>query len=856
MKRHGKKYLVALAALLSLHAGGASAQTAPGTQPGAESATGAERQTEAPPAPREARPSPSTAAPAVQSGASAEVAGAPAYDLSVAGGARSRNVSGSREKFEEYGQTGEGFLLDQLRFRSQRPVTGYHMELDIQDARQNDERYGLTVGRQGKYRVTLQYDAIPHRFATGTFLFGGIGTGRLQIADVAQEQLEANETAAASRGALPPAPTDPTVLTAGDIEQRRIVNGMYSAASPVSLGLVRKQLRSELEIALPADARAWVRVTNENRTGTRVLGTGAYERWNEGTGLTHAIDRFIVLGAELAEPLDYRTLGVAAGAGVQRETWLADLEYSLTRFRNFEDVLLWDNPFRITDAAQVTGGLDRSRFTVGQLVLPPNSLSHEVTASGATDLPMHGRLAASLSYGIVTQDDAFSPYTRNSAIIATDFAGTPVGPASSASLPARDLNGDVRTIAGSLSATARPVRPVTVSAKYRVYRYDNQSSQVTFPGYAAFGESAWRRERNDVTGGLDAPVANELTSYWRHEADLGIDYRLSRMLSLSVDGGWEAWRFTHARLDGLDEYSAGAGFVVKPARNASLKARYRFSDRTNDGYVRGGTAENPEARGLLNYNWADRRRHLADARVQYAPSSLVSLGVVGRFVDDTYGGKTEGGDAIDGSRFGRTAARSWLGTADVTVTPIEMLSVHATYSLEQRKDKMASASKDDGAKATPSFGIADSFAPENYWNADIKETVNSVGAGATVQILPGKVSLDVSYNLSFSDVKVDTFNPNPIAATTLANAAAVDWPTIKSRLHEVLADLGYRITPNVKAGARYLYKSYDLDDFAWSVMQPYMAGVSVENSNRYVFANTTYNAYEAHVGTLYVSGTF
>jgi hypothetical protein len=32
--------------------------------------------------------------------------------------------------------------------------------------------------------------------------------------------------------------------------------------------------------------------------------------------------------------------------------------------------------------------------------------------------------------------------------------------------------------------------------------------------------------------------------------------------------------------------------------------------------------------------------------------------------------------------------------------------------------------------------------------------------------------------------------------------------------------------------------------------------VSVENSNRYVFADATYNAYEAHVGTLYVSGTF
>ena len=76
----------------------------------------------------------------------------------------------------------------------------------------------------------------------------------LRIADVAQEQLQASETTAADRGPLPPAPTDPTVPTAGDLEQQRIVRGLYAASDPVGLGLVRKQVRSELELALPADA--------------------------------------------------------------------------------------------------------------------------------------------------------------------------------------------------------------------------------------------------------------------------------------------------------------------------------------------------------------------------------------------------------------------------------------------------------------------------------------------------------------------------------------------------------------------------------------------------------------------------
>jgi hypothetical protein len=90
----------------------------------------------------------------------------------------------------------------------------------------------------------------------------------------------------------------------------------------------------------------------------------------------------------------------------------------------------------------------------------------------------------------------------------------------------------------------------------------------------------------------------------------------------------------------------------------------------------------------------------------------------------------------------------------------------------------------------------------------------------------------------------------------LLNAVAQDWPTIKSRLHEVYVDLGYQLTSHVKAGARYLYAAYDLDDFAWANMRPYMAGISAENSTRYVFAGATYNAYEAHVASVYLSGRY
>jgi hypothetical protein len=138
----------------------------------------------------------------------------------------------------------------------------------------------------------------------------------------------------------------------------------------------------------------------------------------------------------------------------------------------------------------------------------------------------------------------------------------------------------------------------------------------------------------------------------------------------------------------------------------------------------------------------------------------------------------------------------------------------------------------------------------------VDETVNTLGLGATVLLVRGLLVLDLGYDLSFGDIEVDTWNPNPIVATTLENAKAVDWPTITTRQHDAYADVSYQLSPNVRAGARYLYATYELDDWAWDIMQPYMAGISAENSTRMVFADTTYERYEAHVGTVYVAGSF
>jgi hypothetical protein len=775
-----------------------------------------------------------------------------------------KNVNGSDEKFSEYRDVEDGFTLNDFSIKLDSKTTPCYLDLKIKDALQEDEYYRLTTGRHGRYKFNLEFDATPHNFSNGTFLWNGFGDNRLQIADAVQTSLEANEVLAGARPTVNGKPV-PTGAASDALDQptRDIIDGLYAAADGVTFSLKREKTSASLEFNLAEDVKAWLRVMNENRDGARVITAGTYERFDQVDGLgVHTEDLFLASGAETAEPIDYRTLTLAAGAGIYKKNWLADIEYTFTDFNNSNDSLLWDNPFRITDAFS-TPGKERGRFEVGQLVLPPDSQSHDITVSGSASLPLHGRLIGSLSYGVITQDEAFEPYTQNSAIndvVATSDVDDPqnVGVAdvtSTASLPAKDLDGEVTNVAASLVYTVRPVEPVSVTAKYRYYDYDNDSDEIHFPGYAGYGESSFRTRKNDK-GVIGAGYENEPLGYTRQNAEVGVDYRVAKPLTLSLEGGWEGWDFDKLRLDSMDEYSIGAGAIYRPTRTAMFKAAYKYSDRTIDDYLQGRTAENPEATGLINYNWADRERHEANARLQVSPTAVLSFGISASWLDEEYDGETEGGTAVDDFRFGRTDLESVVGALDVTVTPSEKLAFYADYAREYRKEQMANAAKDDTSKATPFFGFGDNYSPVSYWNSDIYEKVDTFGIGATAQLIPEKLILDAGYNLSFSTMDIQTFNPNGVSATTLANGIAKDWGKIRNRLHEVNVDLGYQFTQNVKAGVRYLYEWYDLDDFAWNDMQPYMAGQSVENTTEFVFTDATYDGYEAHVGGVYLIAKF
>ena len=787
----------------------------------------------------------------------------------VSAGVQQKIIDGAQEKFEEYRDVQDGVQVNDFRLRVDGVDSPYYIDLRAKDVVQDDESYRLSGGRHGKYNFGLFYDSLPHNFSSGLLLLNDMGGGRFSIADAIQQQLQNNEVLRSQRFTYNPTTGAPlgTTSTAGgafinpadaqnmalDANMVNTVNNLYGSANTIKFGLKREKTGFNFDYQLFEDVKLWTKVTNEKRTGNRRINQGTYERYNNGntpsplTGTAadraHIVDFFLVAGIELPEVVDYRTTTFNVGTGVYKKNWLADVEYTFTNFENKVNSLVWDNPFRLDSASATTAAngfgnpFNRGRSALGQITLSPDSQSHDITVSGSIELPLHSRFTGTVGYGWITQDEAFDPYTLNTAIVSsTTNAAAPA--AAGLALPQNSLNGEVATIFQSYQLTSKPVEPVTVTARYRYYDYDNKSDNIDFGGYAAFGDSFWRTEKNDVTGGQDALVRNEALSFTRQNAEVAVDFHVLKPLTVAVEGFWEGWDREQLRIDGTTELGVGGGFIYRPVKTAKLKGNYRYAHRTVDGYKPGNTAENPEAVGLQNYDWAERIRHKADLRLQVAPIDAISVGLSGQYLDDKFGGD---------NRFGLKKNESVTGAIDVAYTMSDSLSFYANYVKEYRKGDMQSGAKDDTFVA----GLGP-FNPENYWNSDIYEKVDTIGLGATIRVIPGKLTLNTNYSLSYSKMDINTYNPN--GAVKLANAAAQDWPTITNRYQEVKTDIAYNFTKNLKAGLTYLYEWYMLEDFVNT--SAYMAGSSFENSTKYVFTGANNFSYDAHVAGVYMTYKF
>ena len=787
----------------------------------------------------------------------AAIAGAQTGSLDLKGGFNAV-TTGSEEKFQEYRQMSDGFLFYDLRYMEDLS-SPYFLNLKLKGGAGANDSYNVQGGEYGKWDLGVSYDRLTHNFNKGTLLLNGAGTGLLTVDSSVQTSLQAVEQTRNERGGV--ALTD---TTGEDAQQQAIIRNLLANTAPTTFKLERRNAALALNHNLTPEVKAWVNVKNEWREGARLISAGTYERFSQGAaGLTHTEDQFVATGMELAEPINYLTKTLKAGTGIYRKGWLADLEYTLTDFNNTNESLVWGNPFRSNYAVAKSSfgsnnnAYDRGRFVNGQMSLAPSNRTHDISASGSVELPYNSRLTGNVSYGLTTQNALLLPYTLNTAM--AGIGGAPANVTDAAALPVSRFNGEIVTKTQSYALMVKPTEKLGASLKYRYYDYENNSPSILFPGYAAYGESYWRTVKNAPSVAANsAAVRNDPSSYTRKTTKLGVDYEISHPLMVDAEAFIDSYDHRDQRIAATNESGAGAGFAYKPGHSVSVKGAHKYAHRKVNGYKAGNTGANPEAVGLANFNWAERIRNRTDLRADVSLRKDLSVGLAGQYQNDDYG---------TGKRFGFKSQRNLIGSLDAAYEPSEKVSLSASYSRENRKGRTDNGAKDDAFNAAGTLDdayAADSFNPYNYWKTDITEDVDTVGLEALLRVVPEKVDVNLGYSYSDSRMKFDTVNQNAAAAIAagLANGTAKllngvannPWPTVLSRMHELRTGCSYKIRKDLKVGVNYLFSWYKLKDFANS--GDYLAGLTPENTTKFVMTGATRASYEAHVLSAYMAYKF
>ncbi|MGW8300565.1 MAG: MtrB/PioB family decaheme-associated outer membrane protein [Desulfobacterales bacterium] len=605
------------------------------------------------------------------------------------------------------------------------PVTGewdlkyekeneYRIETDAQNIGQDDQYYSLGVNQYGKFKAGVSYNEIPHRYTFGVkTLYSGVGSGNLTLPDSLQSDLQNG------------------VIT---------IDQAFNNAVSGDPEFDRKTTKLNFDWLAKDPFSFRTEFSYEKQDGSRPM-FGSF-----GTAFTTV---------ELFEPIDNETYQIKLIAEYAKLPFFLNATYQYSNFKNNENTLIFDNPFRATDAL-----LGPSR---GRIDLAPDNDYHNASVSGSyTDLPFKGRISGTAAWGWMRQNDDLIPYTINTAIAAPP-------------LPNDSADAEVKTSLYNVLLSARPTNKMHVKGRFRYYEYDNDTQEINFPGFVSADDFF------DAT-----PIVNQPVSYKKMRAKTDLGYDVWKRSRLNLGYTYDRIEQTNREVDNIQDHIFSGAIDTNPSSWLSLKASYERTERDISNYdfdvYLGGGLDLEQLAGLRKYTEADVSRD----RVQFMANvfPVEPLAFSGSFI--------YGRDDFDKSAFGLTDDEHYILSLDADYALTDRLHLNAFYSYEKYENTQKGFGEFDGG-------------PDTDWDAKGRDVINTAGGGIKFGIIPDRLDFDISYSYSKVDGNID-FN--------VPGGGAVDWDSVdETELHILDTKLSYHIWKGCFLTLGYVYEKFKYDDY-------------------------------------------
>jgi MtrB/PioB family decaheme-associated outer membrane protein len=629
-------------------------------------------------------------------------------------------------KYQEFSEPPNGPFIESFLYRDW--IREGHFVLRGTHVLRSDEAIGGGY-HKARWGLDLDYSQIPHNpsFDSRT-AYGHLEPGIQVLPDSLQA---ANQASAADSAAY----------------VSRMVDYL-STARPIHLGLRTDLLDSRLR-GRPGEGVSFeLRGTRRDRSGQKAYG-GSFGFGN------------IV---ETIEPIRQTMWDGMGRVSYTHQRVTVEANGGYSAFENDNSVLRWDNPRRATDAV--------GNPKAGQIDLYPDNQTWRAGGQVAIQLPSRTTFTGSFQWSEVTQDDAWLPYTINTAV----FDSLSANP-----LPGTSTNAkaDVLLLDGRL--TTHPMPNLGGTLRYHLHKYDNKTPTWMFSGQALY-DGAWNG--TDVTA---HPFGNEQTVY-------GLDLDWNPIRQVGLFGTYEYTKREHTfREVPEDKENAFEGKVkVKPRSWLSGDVRYRHGKRETEEFdeaeyqMAGVFVEQPD---LRRYDVSNRDQDLIESSVSYTGLEKLTLSLNYGYLRNNY--KDSGLGLQDDLR--RSAG------IDATLSPTDRIDLTGSLGWSRIHSSQLSRYSPTGTLAT---------SPSSNWRARITDEIVTALADAQFRVVPDRLALLASY---WYERSPGTFDLSGLEGTP---QAAQDLPAILYLRQGVGAGAVYSLQENFDVGARWAWEEFDANDFA------------------------------------------
>jgi Protein of unknown function (DUF3374). len=753
-------------------------------------------------------------------------------------------------KLNEYSDIRNNFIIRRARVNFEDVMgTHYYVNYQTQNTLYRDQSHLATFGERNVFKLQFRYDQIPHIYSNTTrILYAQTSPGVYTLPLIVRQSLQT----ASSTG------------TAAQISNN-LPSFFATQVVPSEQFFVPQTLRSAGTVAFTYDPtpelNLFTSFWREHESGSRPIGAilnsspSAAASSSPGTVPNRQSPG---VGAELPEPVEYFSNTVRVMAEYTSKTWGVQLGYIGSFLQSNVKSMLFDSPFATSDLAVqiippgggcvVTAPAQNCSIGAvpahGQMALYPGNQANYLHFATAFDVGKYIHVIGLVTPGWLRQNDAFLPYTANTAITGLS------------ALPASSLHGDKQTLAMNWTAIAKVTKRVQLETKYRHYDYNNNAGVLTLTPIEGDTIGANSTATAQATPASTDTNGRSNPGYNRKTLEFSGDYFF--MKSSAVRAGWIGEWLDRSHRDvavsfeksffGTVDYSPMRSLLIRVSGRHANREPNEYQDETASDPATGAeisctstsTVFTETQRCARRFDEAARFLDRGDVLAQY---DVGNFSLAGSFTTKQSDYNRSGGvnsptalNFIPGTTnpyylYGLLKDLSWTYSFDGSYALNPDVSLFAEYTREDYHSRMISRNRTPTSGTQTILTCAGCDSANNDWESITRDIFDTYAVGFDFyfgkrilfspyySLAAGKNNV---YSRALGDTTITT-GPNRFVLT--GTSAPENYPEVTTRIHEAVAVFKFKLTNNLMPKIEYRYQQFDNRDYQTTPMTPYMGCV-------------------------------